>query len=328
MGCFSSKSDERNETIDSQSSQAEFRYIDGRRFHNVENVKYHLPNDENETDRLHSQHFLLRYIWQSNFSAPVDHILSRPDAKILDVGCGAGSWSFDMATTYPLAKIIGLDISSHQPTTIKPKNFVFVKANAEERLPFDDNTFDFVFQRYLTFGLTKERWPHVINELVRVLKPGGFLELCEFSSGFDLGPVTKRFSDCGVYLNVTLSIFFYLHNDLFNYHKEYEILEQQGSDFDSYQKLEEYCRNQGQLENIKKEVKPCYYNSNSSVELSKAILGNLSFAYTSLKPILSKKLQVSDEEYDELTKMSEKEVVELNTYYKIVRVYASKIIHK
>ncbi|CAG8707395.1 1559_t:CDS:2, partial [Cetraspora pellucida] len=290
---------ERNETIDSQSSQTEFRYIDGRRFHNVENAKYHLPNDENESDRLHSQHFLLRYIWQSNFSAPVDHILSIPGAKILDVGCGAGSWSFDMATTYPLAKIIGLDISSHQPTTIKPKNFVFVKANAEERLPFDDNTFDFVFQRYLTFGLTRERWPHVVNELVRVLKPGGFLELCEFSAGFDIGPVTKRFSDC-----------------------EHNILEQQGSDFDSYQKLEEYCRNQGQLENIKKEVKLCYYNSNSSVELNKAILDNLSFAYTSLKPILSKKLQVSDEEYDELTKMSEKEVVEFNTYYKIVRVYA------
>ncbi|RIB29681.1 S-adenosyl-L-methionine-dependent methyltransferase, partial [Gigaspora rosea] len=130
--------------MESQSAQTEFRYIDGRRYHNTENAVYYLPNDENETDRLHFQHFLIRYIWQNNFSAPVEHILSKPGAKVLDIGCGLGSWSFDIATTYPLAKVIGLDISPHQPTQIIPKNFEFIKANTQERLPFDDNTFDFV----------------------------------------------------------------------------------------------------------------------------------------------------------------------------------------
>ncbi|CAG8649167.1 3755_t:CDS:2 [Racocetra fulgida] len=197
MGCFPSRLVERTESMDAQSSQTEFRYINGRRFHNVENVKYHLPNDENESDRLHSQHFILRYLWQSNFSSPVDHILSKPGAKVRD--------------------IIGLDISPHQPTTIKPKNFDFVKSNVEEGLPFDDNNFDFVFQRLLVIGITKEKWPYVVNELVRVLKPGGFLELYPFT-------------------------YIKFHSI---YHEEYEILEQQGSDFDSYQKLEEYCRNQG-----------------------------------------------------------------------------------
>ncbi|CAG8845284.1 5950_t:CDS:2, partial [Racocetra persica] len=94
---------------------------------------------------------------------------------------------------YPSTKVVGVDISPYQPTTIKPKNFEFVMANVEERLPFDDNTFDFVFQRYLVFGLSKEKWPQVINELVRVLKPGGLLELCEPSLFcFDAGPATKR----------------------------------------------------------------------------------------------------------------------------------------
>ncbi|RIB22784.1 S-adenosyl-L-methionine-dependent methyltransferase [Gigaspora rosea] len=292
--------------MDSQSTQSiqpEFRYIDGRRFHNVENAMYHLPNDENETDRLHLQHFLIRYLWQSNFSAPVDHNLSKPGAKVLDVGCGAASWSFDIATTYPLAKVIGLDISPYQPTTIKPKNFEFVKGNVQERLPFDDNTFDFVFQRFLVFGITKEKWTHVVNELVRVLKPDGFLELCEPSSVFDVGPATKRIWDC-----------------------ETKMLEERGCDFESYQKIEEYARNQGQLENIKKESKRCYYGTvYNSVEFSKAALSNMSYAYVSLKPILSKKLQVSDEEYDELTKISEKESAEHNSYFQIVRVYASKI---
>ncbi|CAG8848017.1 25680_t:CDS:2, partial [Racocetra persica] len=70
------------------------------------------------------------------------------------------------------------------------------------------------------YGLTKEKWPHVVNELVRVLKPGGYLELSESSVLFDSGPVTKYLSNC-----------------------VYGIIKEQGSDLDSYQKLEEYCRN-------------------------------------------------------------------------------------
>ncbi|CAG8444502.1 18329_t:CDS:1, partial [Gigaspora rosea] len=85
MGCFTSKLSVKVDSIKSQSSQ-EFRYCDGRRFHNVKDAIYALPNDEKESDRLHLQHFLIRYIWQSNFSAPIHHILSKPGSKILDVG--------------------------------------------------------------------------------------------------------------------------------------------------------------------------------------------------------------------------------------------------
>ncbi|CAG8795915.1 3615_t:CDS:1, partial [Cetraspora pellucida] len=63
-----------------------FKYADGRRFHNVKNVIYALPNDDDEQDRLHLQHFLIRYLFQSNFSAPIENILSESDSRILDVG--------------------------------------------------------------------------------------------------------------------------------------------------------------------------------------------------------------------------------------------------
>ena|ERR1044071_3676460 len=64
----------------------EFRYVDGRRFHNVESAKYPVPNDDDECDRLHMQHFIIRYAWQSNFCSPVEHILNNDDSKVLDVG--------------------------------------------------------------------------------------------------------------------------------------------------------------------------------------------------------------------------------------------------
>ncbi|RIB28945.1 S-adenosyl-L-methionine-dependent methyltransferase [Gigaspora rosea] len=178
MGCLSSRLSENGDTINSQKTHTEFRYVDGRRFHNLENAVYPLPNDDDESDRLHMQHFLIRYIWQNNFSAPIEHILNDPNTKILDVGCGSASWSFDMATKYPLINVFGLDISPNQAVTIKPKNFTFIKANVLEGIPFEDDTFDYVFQRYLLGGYTKEKWPDAINEIVRVLKPGGFLEVC------------------------------------------------------------------------------------------------------------------------------------------------------
>ncbi|CAG8659736.1 1331_t:CDS:2 [Dentiscutata erythropus] len=295
MGCVPSKFKENSASMDSQSSQTEeFRYIDGRRYHNEENVGYHLPNDDEETDRLHEQHFIMKYIWQSNFSAPVEHILSKSGAKILDVG-------------YPLSKVIGLDISTHQPTQIKPKNFEFVKANAQEGLPFDDNTFDFVFQRYLIAGYNKEKWQYVINEIVRVLKPGGYLELCEPSNPFDNGPVSRRI-----------------------FMSEVEIFEEKGCDIDIYEKLDDYLQNQGQVENIKKEAKKIYYNAKHSndIGLSKALVGSTMNTLVSLKPLLTKKMEISNKEYDKLAKMVEKELIELDFYLIVVRIYANKVIDK
>jgi len=82
-----------------------------------------------------------------------------------------------MATSYPHVEIIGIDISPIQPLQVKPENFTFIQANFFERLPFADDTFDFVFQRLMVGAITKDKWPFVINELTRVLKPGGYLEV-------------------------------------------------------------------------------------------------------------------------------------------------------
>ena len=67
-------------------NKEDIRLIDGRRYHNVENSKYVLPNDDDECDRLHLQHFCLRNAYQGNFASPVEHILNSGGAKVLDSG--------------------------------------------------------------------------------------------------------------------------------------------------------------------------------------------------------------------------------------------------
>ncbi|KAJ3032320.1 hypothetical protein HDV00_007695 [Rhizophlyctis rosea] len=163
----------------------------GRRLHNnflpisedsVPSDKlYILPNDDEEMDRLHLQHYIMGMLFQSNFSAPVGRTLKSEDgARVLDLGCGSGIWAFETATEYPLASIQGMDISPVQPTTIKPRNVEFIVGDLTNLpLPFKDNSFDFVHMRFLTAGLRTEFWPVLINDIVRILKPGGYVELME-----------------------------------------------------------------------------------------------------------------------------------------------------
>ena len=41
---------------------------------------------DQECDRLRLQHFMWKDVWQSNFSAPVEGILTSKGTKVLDVG--------------------------------------------------------------------------------------------------------------------------------------------------------------------------------------------------------------------------------------------------
>jgi hypothetical protein len=86
----SSSNNNKDESVEEERTivSKSFKYVDGRRYHNVSNLRYHLPNDGDEFDRLQMQHYLSRYIWQSNFSAPVHEILSNggEDIRVLDVG--------------------------------------------------------------------------------------------------------------------------------------------------------------------------------------------------------------------------------------------------
>jgi ubiquinone/menaquinone biosynthesis C-methylase UbiE len=103
--------------------------------------------------------------------------------KVLDSASGPGCWSLDMAKEFPSSSFHGIDMTAHDfsNTAEKLANFEFTVGNLLEGLPFEDNTFDYIYQRLLFLGLNDEGWATVLNELLRVLKPGGYIELLEVS---------------------------------------------------------------------------------------------------------------------------------------------------
>lgn len=142
-------------------------------------VPYMLPKDLEEGNRLDFQHYMLRYVLHGNFAAPLGDVLD-----ILDVGAGTGRWATEMADLFPQARVTGVDIAPppalDNATANAPSNsYSFVAANVLEGLPFPDATFDFVHQRLLYAAIPADRWQTAVRELVRVTRPGGWIELVE-----------------------------------------------------------------------------------------------------------------------------------------------------
>lgn len=87
-----------------------------------------------------------------------------------------------MANEFPKSTFVGIDVASHFPTdpTQIPPNCTFLKANTLQ-LPFEDNSFDFVYQRFMGMAFSTDDWKVAMNQIIRVLKPGGWVEISEGS---------------------------------------------------------------------------------------------------------------------------------------------------
>jgi len=139
---------------------------------------------------------------------------------LVGVDMYVGRWAIEVADDYPNAQVIGMDLSPMQPTYV-PQNCEFIVGDLTESLAdFNDGSFDLVhsryshstpciflprlrssvyfsqsatrsltdhfcyalMDRYIHSGVTKEEWPKYIKEVYRLLKPGGYAQICEPTS--------------------------------------------------------------------------------------------------------------------------------------------------
>jgi ubiquinone/menaquinone biosynthesis C-methylase UbiE len=107
--------------------------------------------------------------------------------RVLDVGCGSGSWVIEAAKTYPNMSLAGVDIS------IRMIEYGRAQASAQgvaERvelrvmdalrmLEFPANFFDLANLRLSASFMRKWDWPKMLSELQRVTHPGGVIRVTE-----------------------------------------------------------------------------------------------------------------------------------------------------
>ena len=109
---------------------------------------------------------------------------------ILDLSCGPGMWLLEVLQAYPSITGIGIDQESdliqnaHEDAHaigIDAASFRTVKCY--EKLPYADNSFDFVHVQHTSATITPRQWPLVLRELGRVLRPEGWIHFLDFEVG-------------------------------------------------------------------------------------------------------------------------------------------------
>jgi SAM-dependent methyltransferase len=118
-------------------------------------------------------------IWPQEVELFRRYRLPRSPA-ILDAGCGTGEGSSRMATLYPQAQVLGVDIiDDHLRLARERYRALASQITFEHRSVFElglaDASFDLVVCRHVIHSI-----PHpdaVLAELARVTKPGGYLHV-------------------------------------------------------------------------------------------------------------------------------------------------------
>ena len=105
--------------------------------------------------------------------------------RVLDLGCGTATLTIIIKELYPEAHVIGLD---GDPKVLKIAQAKIAKTGLEIKLdqgmafelPYPDNSFDRVLSSLLFHHLTRENKVRTLEEVYRVLRPGGKLIIGDF----------------------------------------------------------------------------------------------------------------------------------------------------
>ncbi|RPB09669.1 S-adenosyl-L-methionine-dependent methyltransferase [Morchella conica CCBAS932] len=151
--------------------------INGRLYQQwaLENGTSFSPVDEDERERLDRVHNVFKLVFDNRLIFPP---VNNPQ-KILDCGFGSAAWAVEAAERYSNCEVIGVDISPHMMPEETPTNLWLQIDDLNQPFTFQTNEFDFIQSRDVMGGIKKDRWSSYVKDCVRILKPGGWLQLVE-----------------------------------------------------------------------------------------------------------------------------------------------------
>lgn len=162
----------------------------GRRYLKDTSLAYPLPCDLMEFHRQTLRTMLLVQVFGSPVCSPA--FQNQPPERVLEVGCGTGYWS-SLCHQHFRRKghsvaFTGVDIVSVAPDLGKgdDMNWTFVQHDLRKaHLPFENDSFDLVMCKDLSWVVPETSMREtLIDEYIRVLRPGGSLEFWENDHSF------------------------------------------------------------------------------------------------------------------------------------------------
>jgi SAM-dependent methyltransferase len=108
-----------------------------------------------------------------------------PDSSVLDVGCAKGFFLHDLIEQIPGISVSGLDISEYAITNSIPSVSKLLKVGNAIKLPYPDNSFDFVISINTVHNLNREDCARALREIERVSKKDSFITVDAYRDDFE-----------------------------------------------------------------------------------------------------------------------------------------------
>ena len=165
----------------------------GRTYPNDPTLLYPLPIDLNELNRQSLRTLLLIQVHGAPVANPA--FTANPPQRVLEIGCGSGFWSmmchqYFKSHGHSDIEFVGIDIARLAPgsaktpsdsvKSVRDMKWTFVQHDIRNPpWPFADGEFDLVLSKDMTPAMSVSHHPHYMDENLRVLKPGGTIEIWE-----------------------------------------------------------------------------------------------------------------------------------------------------
>lgn len=110
-----------------------------------------------------------------------------PDDRVLDVGCGTGTFAVLLETVHPGVAFTGLDpdpkaLARARRKAARAGIAAVFDQGFSRALPYADASFDRVFSSFMFHHVPPDEKLGTLREIRRVLAPGGSLHLLDFGS--------------------------------------------------------------------------------------------------------------------------------------------------
>jgi len=112
----------------------------------------------------------------------------QPGQRILEIGCGTGSLTILVKTLHPAVEVVGLDPDQKALARARRKVerqgvSLQLDRGFSDKLPYPDRSYDRVLSAFMFHHLNSDEKKNTLDEIRRVLKPGGSLHLLDFGGG-------------------------------------------------------------------------------------------------------------------------------------------------
>ncbi len=150
-------------------------------FNLADGHEYMLGRSHAASSRLNLQY----YLWKESLHFNVHpSIPVHGESRIADIATGTAIWLIKVAREYPSARLDGFDINVSQapPMQWLAPNITLRTWNIFEPVPEDlIGIYDIVHVRLLVLVVQKDNLRNVIRTLLRLLKPGGYIQWDELN---------------------------------------------------------------------------------------------------------------------------------------------------